>query len=516
MAIISKLIRDLETLINPNENDYIAIDRQSKNKTNKIALKDIDVGLFDNSKTHYRTECNFTQEDAEKLNNLTIDNIMSSTSLKPVANKIIKQYIDDIEFELNQKISNIPIKVEDSVNFNYIDESGIYLTSEMTFEELVYGSSGWFIAFFSAQTVGTQLVKHLVILDFENYALKKVKNNELVDFIEIDSEFSNSSTRPVQNKIIKQALDQKISNEDSVIITRNIANEAVTTEKIGEGQVYTNNIADEAITNDKILDNTISEQKLDSDLARKIKPSFIVNGVISEGNTFTIDSTYNQIYSAYAEGATIILKIDTLGDGSRFFEIPYTGYSSYDENFYFDLTLETEEEFLSAVFIISTTKNTFSINSSEVKQLKLISSGKTYIDTDGIRINLDKSQQPFSLEKIKLVLNLKLDTPITTSLRIRTNSGQRYLNYVIQEWRENTLVVLEAEYNSFTKITNSIVGINTSTNPNFQGTTSSNTLTFLNYSPTSVNFIKDIEIYFGQSMGTYQLAQDTEYELWGY
>lgn len=110
--ILSKQIRDLENLTNVKNTDYLAIDREGTSTTNKAALKDIDVGLFSNDKTHYRTTCNFTQEKDEQLANLVLDDSMSDFSEHPVENKTIKKYVDDT-FSQAQKVANMTDEIYD-------------------------------------------------------------------------------------------------------------------------------------------------------------------------------------------------------------------------------------------------------------------------------------------------------------------------------------------------------------------------------------------------------------------
>lgn len=120
---------------------------------------------------------------------IIVDSELSNISINPVQNKIIKQALDN-----KANIEDIPIKTSD------LDNDSNFLTQAPVVS--VNGKTG-------AVIVSEFSVSERDMLNNHQSRITSLENS-VIDDITIDSELSNSSLNPVQNKVIKQALDNKI------------------------------------------------------------------------------------------------------------------------------------------------------------------------------------------------------------------------------------------------------------------------------------------------------------------
>ena len=89
---------------------------------------------------------------------------------------------------------------------------------------------------------------------------KKIGESAPLPKITVDSELSNESKNPVQNKVIKGELDKKLEDSD--------------------GAVKSSNLADNCVNENKIADGSVTEEKLSEEVKEKLnKSQALVNNV---------------------------------------------------------------------------------------------------------------------------------------------------------------------------------------------------------------------------------------------
>lgn len=169
------------------------------NKVDKVVGKQLSTEDFT---TELKTKLDGIEAGAT---NITVDSEMSNASTNPVQNKIVKAAIDAV----STKVDNI---IEDAPEaYDTLKEISDYISTHETEYEALLAISN--------NKVDKVEGKGLSTNDFTDELLNKLNgiDDGATDII-VDDTLSSTSENPVQNKVINEALEGKVSTSDVVSV----------------------------------------------------------------------------------------------------------------------------------------------------------------------------------------------------------------------------------------------------------------------------------------------------------
>ena len=283
------------------------------------------------------TSSHVSEEDRKKWNNAAIvDSSLSSASVNPVQNKVIKTELDkkanstDLTNHTSDNIIHITAderakwnaildnaKTYTDEKYGSIEKLDFYVIESGKHESVTTPSKS--LIYLEKASTGTQYESWIYRdkwinigsddLNLDNYYKKTetYAKNEVVDLINnskltVDSSLSSASVNPVQNKVIKTELDKKASSDDLTNHTSDTSSHvsAEDRKKWNEKSdvkldTELSNISTNAISN-KAVKDALDKKASSDDLANKVDKE-TGKGLSENDFTDTLKSNYDSAYS---------------------------------------------------------------------------------------------------------------------------------------------------------------------------------------------------------------------------
>ena len=192
---------------------------------------------------------------AESGSNITVDTELSSTSTNPVQNKVIKEALDEKVSAIDGKgLSTEDFTTEEKEKLSSLKNTAVDTelseTSENPVENKVINSA-------LNGKVDRQVGKGLSTEDFTTEEKKKLSGLEKIT---IDSTLNDTSTNPVQNKVIYEAL-QNATGGATVIVDSDLSENS--TNPV-QNKVITSALNKKANTEDAVTKKILSSNDYDA------------------------------------------------------------------------------------------------------------------------------------------------------------------------------------------------------------------------------------------------------------
>ncbi len=143
-----------------------------------------------------------TGPQGEQGPSVEIDAEMSDTSENPVQNKVVKAFLEN----------NIVIKEVNVLNLETA-ESGVYYTNDILYDGKGFGMSNKFLVYYQKPLMQSGFGDCIIICNRGIVRLNEsLEEKALYNYTTIDTEMSDTSENPVQNKVVKQYVDDSVND----------------------------------------------------------------------------------------------------------------------------------------------------------------------------------------------------------------------------------------------------------------------------------------------------------------